>query len=95
MRVSISAREQRACGPALLRAGLGHQDDELIAAVAEAVVLLAAQFLQALAGAGEQFAAHEVAVRVVDQLELVEIDKGQAEGTARAAGAPVARPSTS
>src|SRR5580698_8600491 len=39
--------------------GSGHEDDELVAAVAEAAVLLAAQLAQSLSGARQQLAADQ------------------------------------
>ena len=71
----------------LLRTGLGHQNHKLVAAVAEAQVLLAAEFLEPLPGARQQLAADQMAVRVIDQLEAVQIKEGQAYGKAEAAAA--------
>src|SRR5579863_92068 len=60
--------------------GRRHHDDEFVAAIAEAKVLLAAQVLQTLAGSGEKLAADEVSVYVIHHLELIEIDERQAGG---------------
>ena len=62
-----------------LLAQAGQQRDELVAAVAEAGVVGAEDALHQAADLGEQAAADEVAVGVVDLLEAVEVDEEQAE----------------
>jgi len=62
------------------RAGQNH--NKLVAAVAEAPVLLAHQMLKTMAYQRQQFAADQMSVGIVDQLEVVQIDEGQAEGLA-------------
>ena len=64
--------------------GLGKQDDELIATVAEGVVDEAQVALDGAADFGEQAAADEVSVVVIDQLEVVEIEEDDAELVAEA-----------
>ena len=74
---------------------VGHKDDELVAAVTEADVLGAAQLLEPAAGVAEQLAADQMAVRVVDVLEAVEVEKGQADGVPWTAMRLSSRSSTS
>ena len=62
-----------------LLAQTGQQRDELVAAVAEAGVLRPQHALHQAANLGEQAAADQVAVGVVDLLEVVEVDEQQAE----------------
>src|ERR1035437_2193521 len=57
--------------------GVRHEDDKLVAAVAETIILFAAQLLQALSGASQQLAAHQVAVSIIHQLETVQVDESQ------------------
>ena len=62
-----------------LLAQTGQQRDELVATVAEAGVFRAEHALHQAANLGEQAAADQVAVGVVDLLEVVEVDEQQAE----------------
>src|SRR5207237_6745249 len=65
-------------------AGLGQQDHKLIAAVAEGVVNEAKVRLDEVSDFGQQLRADEVAVGIVDVLEMVEVDDDHAElGTGR------------
>src|ERR1035438_9338947 len=73
------AKKRAGLGEGSLRAGVRHQDYKLVASIAKAPVLLAGQLLQTAAGGGQQFATYQVTVRVIDQLELVQINKCQAQ----------------
>src|ERR1035441_6092458 len=66
--------------PRCFSACLRHQHDKFIAAKAKALVVLPpqAQLTKAETGAGQQFAADEVAVLVVDALEAIEVEEGEA-----------------
>lgn len=64
---------------AVVLAGLGQKDDELIAAVAEGVVDEAQSGLDAVADVGEEFAADQVSVGVIDLLEVVEVEEDHGE----------------
>ena len=64
--------------------GLGEQDDEFIAAVAEGVVDEAEVVLDGGSDFGEQAAADEVSAAVIDQLEVVEVEEDDAELVAEA-----------
>ncbi len=66
--------------------GFGHEDDEFVAAVAEAEVRGAAEGEDAFADLPEEFAADEVAVDVVDAFEAVEVEEDETEGFGVAAG---------
>src|ERR1700722_7647737 len=57
--------------------GLRKQNDKLIAAIAECKVDQPALILHCLPDLGEQLGAGQVAVGVVDILEMVEVDKNQ------------------
>ena len=61
------------------RRGFGHHDYELVASITEAHVFGAGDLFEARANAAKEFAADEMAVCVVDGLESVEIDKGEAD----------------
>src|SRR6202035_117609 len=63
-------------------AGGRHEDDELVAAIAEAQIVGTAQFLQALGCARQQLAADKVAVHIVDELEAIEVKEGEAQWVA-------------
>ncbi len=57
---------------------LRHKSHEFIAAIAKAQILLADEFLKALPGEREQLATDHVPVRVIDQLEVIQIPERQA-----------------
>ena len=81
------SRRRRATTREDLFAGLGQQDHEFIATVAEGVVDEAEAALDGGADFIEQAAADEVAVIVIDQLEAVEVEEEDAELVAEAVGA--------
>ena len=64
------------------RGSFGHHDDELIASVAEAHVFGTGELFEARADAAEEFAANEMAVDVVHQLEPIEVNEGETHGFA-------------
>src|SRR5580658_9469059 len=60
--------------------GCGHEDDEFVAAVAEAKIGAAAELADAPADAAKQLAADEMAMKIVDELEAVQIEEDEAQG---------------
>ncbi len=84
LEAGIHERAEQGGGMGLrgLGAGIRHEDDELIAAVAEAEIAEAAELAETGAGVGEQLTADEVTVGVVDELETVEVKEGEADGNA-------------
>src|SRR5258708_20761267 len=73
----------------MLHRGFGHQDDELVAAVAGDEIGAAAIGFENLADALENDVAFKVAVEIVDEFEAVEVHEYERE---RAAGAGTAFP---
>src|SRR5437667_2972207 len=71
----------------VLHVGFGHEDDELVAAVASDDIGAAAVLLEDVADALEDEVAFEVAVEIVDEFEAVEIHEDKREGAAGAGGA--------
>jgi hypothetical protein len=70
-------RKERRC-VRLSFAVSGISDHKLVPAVAKAQVARPTQLAQPAAGVRQQLAAHQVAVRIVDQLEAVQVKEGQA-----------------
>ena len=68
-------------------AGLRQQNDKLISAIAKGGIDAAHVVLDGSGNLGQQPAAGQMAMQVIDPLEVVEIDKDQAEGKIEAAGA--------
>src|ERR1700722_9442238 len=67
--------------------GLGKQNDELVSSVAEGGIDSPHTVLDGPGNLGQQAAAGQVPVEVVDALEVVQVDEDQAEGETEAAGA--------
>jgi hypothetical protein len=64
----------------VVEVGLGEQDGELLAADARRHVYAARAGLQRVGEAAQHVVAHVVAVRVVDPLEVVNVEHQQAKG---------------
>jgi hypothetical protein len=73
-------------GNGAVEAGVGQQDDELLAAVAGNGILRAHVFADDFDEVLEGFVTGLVAVVVVDLLEVVHVEQAQAQATFRGAG---------